>query len=608
MTTFRQRLAHIATSLEDTFNKTSLQSAYLPLARLLMKNQEALFESEGADKRLIETAISKGAMSKTDMAVICALPFVSKKCYQAFLNILDPDVRKVWEELIWTKHLNSEEIKKKFGIEITRHKEPMRGRPAHISNQVALRNEFGVFLDLGSNFYFSYHQREYTFCLPLNLRRILLEYQELPAEAHFTPLEKPAPKLLIYESGERDIMIELPRLLTYKGQGQINYTAKNRPALTSLPKMQRSLNLREFFPDTSQKKLKTLRTFLLAGLLAHVSGRSAAAEAQTQIKQIFQGPYVKIAHTAALALCDLKGMGQVEDHYIGKKESELLALLGELPTGRWVSVDNIRQYMKYRLYEIAPVTEHLARNYLYFPDEEGQSSRYFEHNYITPGIYDQAIAQPYLNASFFLFAAFGLCDLAYSEPDMNELGKTAYSSWDGLAYVRRTPLGDYACDLSKDYDASSLAGAARITLSPDTLLIAGAEDDAGVSGVLEPYAASMGGNRFRTDAQIFLKNIRSKKELESKIILFKQLVGGALPPNWEAFFQDIIHKIDPFELAPDMTLLKIPPDNKELIRLIAQDPVIKTLIIKAEGYLVLVPKGNFAPLKRRLQEFGYLVT
>jgi hypothetical protein len=608
MTTFRQRLAHIATSLEDTFNKTTLQGSYLPLARLLLKNQEALFESEGADKRLIETAISKGAMSKTDMAIICALPFVSKKCYEAFLKILDPDVRKVWEELIWTKHLNSEEIKRKFGIEITRQKEIKRGRVGHISKQVELRDEFGVFLDLGSHFYYSFQQREYTFCLPLNLRRILLEYHDLPAEAHFTPLEKPAPKLLIYESGERDIMLELPRLLTYKGQGQINYTAKKRPSLTSLPKMQRSLNLREFFPNTSHKKLKTLRTYLLAGLLTHVSGRASAAEAHAQIKQIFLGPYVKNAHTAALALCDLKGLGQVEDYYIAKKESELFALLGELPAGRWVSMDNIRQYMKYRLYEIAPVTEHLARNYLYLPDEEVQIDRYFDRNYITPGMYDDAITQPYLKASFFIFAAFGLCDLAYSEPDMEDLGKSVYSSWDGLAYVRRTPLGDYVCGGSKDYDASSLAGAARITLSPDTLLIAGAEDDAGVAGVLEPYAESMGGNRFRTDAQIFLKNIRSKKELESKIILFKQLVGAALPPNWEAFFQDIIHKIDPFELAPDMTLLKIPPDNKELIRLMAQDPVVKTLIIKAEGYLVLVPKGNFAPLKRRLQEFGYLVT
>ena len=54
------------------------------------------------------------------------------------------------------------------------------------------------------------------------------------------------------------------------------------------------------------------------------------------------------------------------------------------------------------------------------------------------------------------------------------------------------------------------------------------------------------------------------------------------------------------------TALSSPP-QLELIRLVAQDPVVKTLVIKAEGYLVLVPKGNMAALKRRLQEFGYLV-
>ena len=55
-------------------------------------------------------------------------------------------------------------------------------------------------------------------------------------------------------------------------------------------------------------------------------------------------------------------------------------------------------------------------------------------------------------------------------------------------------------------------------------------------------------------------------------------------------------------------MFSLPQDNQELIRLIAQDPVIKPLVSKAEGYMILVTQKNYAALRRRLAEFGYLIT
>ena len=55
-------------------------------------------------------------------------------------------------------------------------------------------------------------------------------------------------------------------------------------------------------------------------------------------------------------------------------------------------------------------------------------------------------------------------------------------------------------------------------------------------------------------------------------------------------------------------VFSLPQDNQELIRLIAQDPVIKPLVSKAEGYMILVTQKNYAALRRRLAEFGYLIT
>jgi hypothetical protein len=60
-------------------------------------------------------------------------------------------------------------------------------------------------------------------------------------------------------------------------------------------------------------------------------------------------------------------------------------------------------------------------------------------------------------------------------------------------------------------------------------------------------------------------------------------------------------------MVADCFVFKLPKDNQELVKLIAQDPLIKNLVHKAEDYQILVPKSNYLNLKKRLAEFGYLV-
>ena len=606
MTDYNQQITRVAEALEGSYNKNDLQSAFLKATLDFIKKHANLLVEERAPQAVLDQAFSKKTINKSMLAKICALPFGSKKCYEAFLSTLPAETQTVWQELIWSEKMHQSEIEKKLGIKV--YKVYERGGSHYSFKEAQLRREFEIFQDAGRNYYGGYYNRTFSLSLPIALRQILVFYHDKPDEAQLSPEKEPSPTQFQYLSGEQDILLELPRLLTFKDQGQIKYTAKDRPSLNTLPKIQRSLNLKEFFPETDEKRLKTLRTFLLAGLLAFVQVRKIPAQTHLMIRDIFRGPYSLLAYTAPLTLPDLKGMGYVDTYYLHKKEAEMLRLLSDLPSGEWVAMENIQNYVRYNLFDIKPMSEYTARNHLSYSYEE-KSDRYTEtHHPVTEDLFQNAILWPNLYGSFFLFAAFGLCDLAYDEPDLPGLGRTCFSSWDGLRFVRRTRLGDYVCGARENYDASSIAPASRITLSPDTLLIITEESDSGSSSILAPYTQALGANRYRTDAQIFLKNIRSKRELEAKITLFKQVIGDELPPNWQAFFQEIIHKIDPFETPSDMHILRIPADNKELIRLAAQDPVIKSLVIKAEGYLILIPKGNLAALKRRLQEFGYLVT
>ena len=81
-----------------------------------------------------------------------------------------------------------------------------------------------------------------------------------------------------------------------------------------------------------------------------------------------------------------------------------------------------------------------------------------------------------------------------------------------------------------------------------------------------------------------------------------------LPPNWLAFFDDLTGKADPLTTVSDRMTYRIAPGNQPLIRALAQDFVLKTMVVKAEGFRILVATDQLTRFQGRLRELGYLVT
>jgi len=609
MSAVNKKIKEVAGSFEAGLTKDFMQKRYLPTVKKFALAYKAFLEKEGVEAGVISFCINAKAFNKTQLSTSIAIAFCSKNIYETFLASLNEDVRKVWDFLMWEETSNEMIVQKRTGVKAYKMEEVQ----TYYKNNVLQKNMLNSFeLFNLSTGYFGYFDEDlnekpkFVLGLPLFLRQLLIQYYPQPENAKLTPVAAPTATQYVYETGERDIAVEWPRVSAYKDQGQIAYTVKNRPNVTSLPKMHKNLNTKEFFPDAEDKKAKTLRTSLLAGMAAFVKKNSNSSNVANDIFKLFRALYIDKIHSAPMVLPDLKGMGYVDDYDIAHKESELLRIFASLPSGGWVPFENIKNFVSFHLLDLKPFSVYTASNKLYY-EYEGKANWDNKH-YISHGQYKEAITLPLLRGTFFLFAAFGLCDIAYNRPDWNKMGRDCFSSWDGLKYVRRTPLGDFVCGFTKEYDASNIKSDTKITLSPDTLLILTEENDSSAAGILAPYTERLGANRFRTDSRLFLSNIKSKKELEAKILLFKQIIGEELPPNWTAFFSDMLHKINPFEPVEEAKVLQIPAENKALAKLIAQDPVLKTLVIKAEGFTIIVPKGNYAAMKRRLQEFGYLLT
>jgi hypothetical protein len=391
----------------------------------------------------------------------------------------------------------------------------------------------------------------------------------------------------------------------YYKQNEISYSSKLRPVQTGMGKIQRTLKIREFFPNTTVKQYKYLKTNMLASVMPYFfMVEKNLVEPQDILKAFFNKAYLNSFSSATVLLPDIKGLAYFENHQFKIYEGQMLNLLKDLPQNEYVATENILGYCDFSLFQM----DILGRNEVYekltMDAPDGSNIKvaigYNRHR--------NAIELPVLKGTFFFFAALGLCEIVYDEVGEKKSTSAVYSPWDKLIAVKRTALGDYVCGLSESYQMSAESKIDGFTLSDSALIIKLDSAESPYSVSFSNFAEQLNPLSFKTDASIFLKNVRSLQELNTKIALFKQMVPTGMPKNWQDFFNGLFKKVDPMDLYGDCAVFRIPSDNKAFIQILAQDTVIKKLVFKAEGYLIIVPKSNIPPLKRRLAEFGYLLT
>ncbi len=599
-------LTTVSKILDQAYSKKELELSFKTTARIFIANNYDFLIEQRISRMELELT-RQADYRKEHLTSMCAIPFASKEIFLRFKESLVEEVQKVLDALIWVQHLHQDEIEERLNIKIyTIEQRKMWSN--HYEEVHQIKKIFHLFRVENTSGWYA-QKPDFQLSLPTGLRRILAQYYDRPENARLHPLETKDKTDYLYETGEQDIQMELPRVMVYRGQNQIAITAKGRPSLSTGGKMQRKLSIKEFFPNTKEKSLKHLRSILIASLAITISERNMDKDMPTLIRSwLFRSAYLNRFESAPMILHYLKGMGYVDSSDMPSVESPMFKILLRLPQNEWVSIENIEDYMRYNVIEIKPILEHTAASKLYYQYLDSEERYYTDKHYIRSGKYRRAILEPFVKGSFFLFAAFGLIDIAYDEPDVTTLGVTAFSPYDGLKYVRLTALGAYVAGHTETYSPPKMMSKADIQLSEDSLSIIVDAEDVMAIALIEPYAERISTTRFQTDFKFFLKDCRSKEELNTKINLFQQFIGSELPPIWENFFTELRQKIDPLEELSEIRIFKIPPDNDKLIHLVARDSELKQSVIKAEGYHLLIPKENYNKFKKRLQEFGYFIT
>ena len=145
-----------------------------------------------------------------------------------------------------------------------------------------------------------------------------------------------------------------------------------------------------------------------------------------------------------------------------------------------------------------------------------------------------------------------------------------------------------------------------MTLDENRLTLTLDKEDLFKTMVLEQVAEKISNTCYKISYSSFLKDCRSKTDLQKKTQLFKQNISSELPPIWNNFFTDLTNRVHPLQEVKGMVVYKLKKD-RTLAELVATDEELKKYILKAENYHIVVNEKDRTKIVKRLEEFGYFV-
>lgn len=576
--------------LDENYNKDGLVEL-VKYARKMYNSNRAKIEAMNCNMPYELLDSMEGNIPKAKLIWAVAFIFSRSDVYLLFHSSLPVELQKAAQQLTWLPQVKGEILGELIGETVVSRSKSYYSSAEMGKLYTALPHKIETWHGV------------VTFSWPTTIRQFLQKTYPQPENYNIKTIAEPPKNTMIWEDGETVIFEEIQKLLAYRLQDNISINASGKVAANSFKKMRKTLGIREFMVEDNGFEL--VRTACLAQMLVSISLKKNQINIDSmgilkQCKTTFEKDF-KLLYL----LNDLKNHGHVSFYssYKQQAESAVIELMNRLPVGKWVSVENIVSYCQIHDLKIQPcsVGEYTTLAY----EEEGIYGK--NKISISQGNAYRFVEKPTLLSALFLFAALGWADIAYNAPD-GKLSVDYFSSFDGLKAFKINDLGGYIFGLSSgDYTPKVNKATQDLAFDDQSLLVFCDPDNAVAETVLANYAERVSPTRFRVSSETFLKDCKSKKQLLDKVELFQKSVAPNLPNNWKTFFSDIISKAEPLTAVSDMVVYKIPSQNSDLIRLMAQDAVLKTMVVKAEGFRILVAQSQNAKLKSRLRELGYLM-
>ena len=384
--------------------------------------------------------------------------------------------------------------------------------------------------------------------------------------------------------------------------------ANRRFSVSVLRKCAKLTAMEEFFPDSEDNFLKMLRTTLVFpffyGMFERMSKRSTLS-----VEDAFSGcAYSTFCSMSCLplVLSHIKGIRYEKMNlsncvYLVNKIWNFFRLL-ECPD-QWVSVRALEHRLLLSLdgFELL----HLFSRDEYSDSRFGLYNKRFMEERISYNNLRTDLMEPLVRGMLVLLASVGLLDVAYRDYDEED------RSWmDWLEAVRPTDLGKYVFGLVDEYEVKDLESNENcFDVDPERLIVRSLRENHPFESFLREVASYIGNHRYVFSETYFLQKCSSRQDVEEKMAFLKKFIVTHPSRVWKDFFKRLLNRCHPLTGVPssDYTIYKLVPGDKELQHLFNTDEKLRSLVIRAEGLLILVEDGNKDKFLRRMKALGYVM-
>lgn len=450
---------------------------------------------------------------------------------------------------------------------------------------------------------------DYAAVLPDAVRRAFRTFVPPPPGFDLAPVEG-VPKSLLRYACESTVVSHMRLVAEFIAQGHLKYGKSEQVAQSSLKRLRQIVGGPEFFEGAEDDDLLMLRTRLLVGGMAFAGTEARAAllertDSAEPVRAVFAAVTSSVTFLHEGLLGHVSAARGRQCDYSRPAARELLSFFAGFPSGQWISCENMLAYHTLRDQVPSPFAGFVGLEVRLDRDRDTWLDR------VGAGGDNafQLIGAPMIQGYAFLLAAFGLAEIAYTQPgtaNWHRPGKPYLTPFAGLRYARLTTLGEYVLGKRATYEVAAVATVRpAITLDELRLLAMCRNVDALTELALSQFMEKIAPDRYRMTPQSLLRGCASRQDLEERLVLFRRVVAAKPPPVWERFFESTLARIAPLELEAEYVVLKINADEP-IRRLFAADPVLRELSLKVEGLRIAVLRSDLKKLARRLEHFGYL--
>lgn len=442
-------------------------------------------------------------------------------------------------------------------------------------------------------------------CLALNTKLLYAIWRRQTAHSKpdFLP-EQAEPGQTDYNF-EDDVLLYMPSLITMARSGTLAL-GKNKTIPKGLFKQLRATGLSDIDDNSAEMPVRML---MIAHILKnfHIHLKSSAAnesDTLTTIKgNIIQNSISVFNNAFTTFLPFIKGINpkytEENGYYI---IFEIYNLLKRYPE-QWLPADCLGDLLRAASAKQRTPVAITYRYDKYYPTMPRDKQT---NQVITYAQMMEQIAEPFTRACLFLLGAIGIVDLRVRNSAQSILSQ----HYSPLIGFRLTPLGEWVFDLKKNYEFKSKFNKQDFfEVHSERLIIRSLQENNPFLPLITRLTQPIGGNKYMLTEASFMTACKSASDVEKFISVLNDNLPGPLSTVWENFFNKMRQHCKPLTMASitQYRLFKVSPDNNEFISLLTNDPKLSRMILRVDGYKLLVHNADYPAFSDRLRELGYIL-